>query len=335
MTSGPVDATKPKRAASVFDVARAAGVSHQTVSRVLNDHSSVRPATRQKVLTAMGELNYRPNLAARALSSKRSRTLGVLSTASGEYGPSSSIIAITEAARTRGYTTIVEQTDGLDVASIEEALGNLASLNVEGIVAVAPQTPLLEVLGNMTSGIPFVTLQTWTSDGGVDLAEDQLEGARVATAHLLDLGHVDVVHLAGPGDWIDATSRLRGFRLEMESRGLTPRHVDARDWSPEAGYAAAATIFESNATAVFCANDQTALGVLHAAHDAGVSVPEQLSVVGFDDIPEAAHFWPPLTTVRQHFAATGAQCVARLLDGAQGAADVLPELIVRASTRRV
>ncbi|VXB06387.1 LacI family transcriptional regulator [Pseudoclavibacter sp. 8L] len=330
-----MDAMKPKRAASVFDVARAAGVSHQTVSRVLNDHSSVRPSTRQKVLDAMGELNYRPNLAARALSSKRSRTLGVLSTASGEYGPSSSIIAITEAARARGYTTIVEQTDGFDVASIEEALGNLASLNVEGIVAVAPQTPLLEALSSMNSGIPFVTLQAWATEGGADLAQDQLQGARVATAHLLDLGHIDVVHLAGPSDWIDATSRLRGFRLEMESRGLVPRHIDARDWSPGAGYLAAAQIFESKATAVFCANDQTALGVLHAAHDAGVSVPDDLSVVGFDDIPEAAHFWPPLTTVRQHFAAAGAQCVARLLDGDEGIPNVLPKLISRASTRRM
>ncbi len=348
------------RAASVFDVAKAAGVSHQTVSRVLNDHPSVRPATRQKVLDAMQALQYRPNLAARALVTSRSRIIGILSTAGGEYGPASSVAAIEAAARARGYSVNIANADGVEQASIDEAVEHLVALSVEGIVIVAPQPQVLATLAAHSFGVPFVTLQALeragagsadaglpdagvagpemrTPDAGAGdaapaVAVDQHLGARLATAHLAELGHTRIGHLAGPSDWIDATSRLAGFEAELAARGLSPAGIAAGDWSSDSGYAAASAFFAAGATAVFAANDQMALGLLHAAQDAGIPVPGGLSVVGFDDTPEARHYLPPLTTVRQDFAEAGRRALALLLDGADAAPSVEPVLVVRAST---
>ncbi|MFB2597190.1 LacI family DNA-binding transcriptional regulator [Herbiconiux sp. P17] len=318
------------RAASVFDVAKAAGVSHQTVSRVLNGHPSVRPATRQKVLDAMRALSYRPNLAARALVTSRSRIIGILSTSSGEYGPASSISAVEAAARSRGYSVTIANADGLDQASIDEAINHLVDLSAEGLVVIAPQLQVLESLSNRSFSVPYVTLQTLATVGA--LALDQVEGARIATAHLAELGHRRIGHLAGPTDWIDATSRLAGFVAELEARRLPTGLVAQGDWSAASGYRAAQELIERGATAIFSSNDQMALGILHAASDGGLSVPQQLSVVGFDDTPEAAHYLPPLTTVRQDFAESGRRCVALLLGEHEPPPSVLPALVPRAST---
>jgi DNA-binding LacI/PurR family transcriptional regulator len=323
------------RAASVFDVAKAAGVSHQTVSRVLNDHPSLRPATRQKVLDAMRELSYRPNLAARALVTSRSRIIGILSTSSGEYGPASSIAAVEAAARSRGYSVSIANADGVEQTSIDEALNHLADLSAEGIVVIAPQLQVLQTLTKLTVSIPYVTLQTLRTVDGAELALDQVDGARLATAHLADLGHTRIGHLAGPTDWIDAASRRAGFEAELASRGLEPGPVTTGDWSAPSGYRAGRELIDQGVTAVFSANDQMALGLLHAAHDAGLAVPRDLSVVGFDDTPEAAHYLPPLTTVRQDFAEAGGRALALLLDGAATSPSVEPVLIDRLSTSRL
>jgi DNA-binding LacI/PurR family transcriptional regulator len=320
------------RAASVFDVAKAAGVSHQTVSRVLNDHPSVRPGTRQKVLDAMSALSYRPNLAARALVTSRSRIIGILSTAGAEWGPASSIAGVEAAARSRGYSVNIANADGADQGSIDAAVEHLLALSVEGLVIVAPQPQVLATLAKHSFSVPFVTLQTLGTVDDADAALDQHLGARLATAHLAELGHIRIGHLAGPSDWIDATSRLAGFRAELAARGLPAGAVAAGDWSADSGYAAAASLLEQRVTAVFASNDQMALGLLHAAQDAGLAVPAQLSVVGFDDNPESRHYLPPLTTVRQDFAEAGRRALALLLDGGEGAPSVVPALVVRAST---
>ncbi|MBF4572808.1 LacI family DNA-binding transcriptional regulator [Herbiconiux sp. VKM Ac-1786] len=320
------------RAASVFDVAKAAGVSHQTVSRVLNDHPSLRPVTRQKVLDAMRELDYRPNLAARALVTSRSRIIGILSTSSGEYGPASSIAAVEAAARARGYSVSIANADGVDQRSIDEALEHLVDLSAEGIVVIAPQLQVLSALSARSFRIPFVTLQTLRQVDGAELALDQVTGARLATAHLAELGHRRIGHLAGAVDWIDAVSRRAGFAAELETRGIAVGPVAAGDWSAPSGYRAGQELIAAGVTAVFSANDQMALGLLHAAHDAGLAVPRDLSVVGFDDTPEAAHYLPPLTTVRQDFAEAGRRALARLLDEDGTSPSAEPALVVRAST---
>lgn len=320
------------RAASVFDVAKVAGVSHQTVSRVLNDHPSLRDATRQKVLKAMRELNYRPNAAARALSSSRSRMIGILSTSSGEYGPASSVAAVETAARGRGYSVTIANADGLDPLSVNEAVNHLANLAAEGLVVVAPQTRVLAALSELSIGIPFVTLQASGTDPTGTRELDQVVGARLATAHLVALGHTRIGHIAGPPEWLDASQRLAGFQDELAQHGFGADLVATGDWSAASGYRAATTLLDQGVTAIFVGNDQMALGALSAATAARLEVPGDISIVGFDDVPEAAFYHPPLTTVRQDLAESGRRAVALLLGESDAAPSVQPQLIVRAST---
>ncbi len=326
------------RPPSIRDVARLSGVSHQTVSRVLNNHPSIRASTKARVLQVMEELQYRPNRAARALSRGRSRTIGILSASSDQYGPASSIAAIQNAAREAGYYVNTANLASGDRASIEEALNHLMLQAVEGIVVIAPQVRVFDVLEQLSIDVPYVTLQ---STGRLDdhaLSVDQIAGARLATRHLIDLGHRNIYHLAGPQDWIEAEARMRGFLEEMGARDVPTTAPILGDWTADFGYHAGRELLRvRDFTAIFSSNDQMALGLIHAAREAGLDVPGDLSVVGFDDIPEAAHFWPPLTTVRQDFPELGRRCIALLLRSLGGEAEgypgtIVPELIVRAST---
>ncbi len=326
------------RAPSIRDVARLAGVSHQTVSRVLNDHPSIREATKARVLAVMGELQYRPNRAARALVKGRSRTIGVLSASSAQYGPASSIAAIQDAARDAGYYVNTANLTTVDRESIEAALDHLLYQSVEGIVVIAPQVRVFDVLSQLSIDVPFVTMQ---STGRLDdhaLSVDQIGGARLATRHLIELGHRSIYHLAGPQDWIEAEARMRGFLEEMGAMDVPTTAPILGDWTADFGYFAGRELLRiRDFTAIFSSNDQMALGLMHAISDAGLNIPGDISVVGFDDIPESAHFWPPLTTVRQDFKELGRRCIALLLGEIAGGAPgyhstIEPELVVRAST---
>ncbi|MFF1574327.1 LacI family DNA-binding transcriptional regulator [Leifsonia sp. NPDC058292] len=322
------------------DVARVAGVSHQTVSRVLNGHPSIRESTRERVLQAMDELRYRPNRAARALVTAKSNTIGVLSaSAAALYGPVSSIGAIQDAGREAGYYVTVAHLGSLTPAGIAAGLDHLMAQAVEGIVVIAPQHRVLEEIAAVGVGMPYVTLQAGDDRGGIELSVDQVAGARAATRHLIELGHRRIAHLAGPTEWEEGLVRLRGFQQELEAAGLEVLPSPEGDWTAEFGYRAGLDVLaDPTVTAVFASNDQTALGLYHAAHELGRSIPGDVSVVGFDDIPEAAHFWPPLTTVRQDFTELGRRSVARLVAEIERrveptAGNIQPELIVRASTR--
>jgi len=330
-SAAPVVGAKA-RAASVFDVARLAGVSHQTVSRVLNDHPSLRPATRQKVLDAMKELSYRPNAAARTLSSSRSRMIGILSTSTGQYGPAASVAALEVAARARGYSVTIANADGLDPRSVQAAISHLAELSAEGVVVVAPQTRVLEALSDLSFGMPFVTLQELATDAERSRPLDQVVGARMAVSHLASLGHRRIGHLAGPADWLDAAQRLTGYTDELDARAIDFRAVVNGDWSAASGHRAAGELIAHGVTAIFAGNDQMALGALKAASEADIAVPGELSIVGFDDVPEAAFYSPAQTTVRQDFAEAGRRAVALLLGESSVPPSVEPELVVRRST---
>ncbi|MDT3330874.1 MULTISPECIES: LacI family DNA-binding transcriptional regulator [Microbacterium] len=325
------------RRASIRDVARRADVSHQTVSRVLNDHPSIRPETRDRVLAAMQELSYSPNPAARALVTSRSRTIGILAASSTQYGPASSIAAIEAAAQARGYWVSTANIDPTDPQSIPDGLSYLMAQSVEGLVVIAPQVRVIRALAAQAVGVPYVTLQSTDVDAGHTLAVDQIAGARLATRHLIELGHRSIYHLAGPQDWMEAESRMRGFLEEMSAWDIATTAPILGDWTADFGYYAGRELLGyRDFTAIFSSNDQMALGLLHAIRDEGLDCPRDVSIVGFDDIPEAGHFWPPLTTVRQDFAELGRRCVELLLDGsAAAAAPVLtPDLIVRSSTAR-
>ncbi|MER6580259.1 LacI family DNA-binding transcriptional regulator, partial [Nonomuraea sp. NPDC001023] len=201
------------------DVAKEAGVSHQTVSRVLNDHPNVRADTRARVEEAIVRLGYRRNLVARALVTKRSRTLGVVSFDTTLYGPASMVYGIEQAARTAGYFVSIVSLKSIDAASVRDALDYLAEQSVDGVVVVAPQRSAASALESLPAGVPAVVVE---GAHGADVSAvciDQVEGARLATQHLLDLGHETVWHVAGPSDWLETEGRVEGWRSTLEAAG--------------------------------------------------------------------------------------------------------------------
>ncbi|QAY59184.1 LacI family transcriptional regulator [Microbacterium protaetiae] len=323
-------------ATSIRDVARRAGVSHMTVSRVLNGAENVRPATRDQVLAAIAELNFRPSHIARALASGGIRTIGILDTTGGLlYGPSNTIWAIELAARRVGYSAVVAGVEPSDRDSVRQAVEHLLDQDASGLIVIGPSARAREVVDELAPRVPIVTMHG-TGDESVIIA--QAAAARVATRHLLDLGHTRIAHIAGPTHWYEATSRRQGFTDELAAAGLEPAAVEPSDWSPASGYQAATRLLErSEFSAVFCANDSIALGFIHAATDAGLDVPADVSVVGFDDTPESAHYRPPLTTLRQDFAEGGRRAVLSILaalgnDVSVPESSLVPQLVVRAST---
>ncbi|MFI2754471.1 LacI family DNA-binding transcriptional regulator [Cellulomonas sp. P22] len=323
------------------DVAQVAGVSHQTVSRVLNDHPSVRPETRERVLAAIGELGYRRNSAARALVTRRSGTIGVVTTGSMLYGPTSTLVGLEEAARDGGYFVSVATISQFDAGTMHRTLEHFMGQGVEGIVIIAPQVEVMRAVEDFDAPVPVVMISSAAQPEAAHLhtvSVDQLDGARQATRHLIDAGHSEVVHVAGPSDWFDARDRLTGWRAECAARGVVaPAPVEA-DWTAERGYAVGrAMVREGAPSAVFAANDQLALGLLRAFWEGGLRVPGDVAVVGFDDATGSAYFIPPLTTVRQDFVALGRltmEALTAALEGRQVTRHTIAaQLVVRSSSR--
>jgi DNA-binding LacI/PurR family transcriptional regulator len=327
-----------RRTAVMADVARLAGVSHQTVSRVINDSAHVRPETRRRVLAAMRTLDYRPNPAARALVTGRSRTLGVVSFDTTLYGPASTLFAIEQAAHAAGYFITIVSLLAMDRASVLGAVDRLRVQGVDGILVITPQEGAAEAVAGLPAAVPVVAVEAGPPGSVPVVAVDQFAGAVSATRLLLDLGHRTVWHVAGPRDFLEAQQRVEGWRATLEGAGVEAPPVLAGDWSPRSGYEVGRRLAEDReVTAVFVANDQMALGVLRALHERGRRIPGEISVVGFDDIPEAQYFTPPLTTVRQDFGEMGRSSLRLLLDLMQSGqrpsrVTIAPELVVRRST---
>jgi DNA-binding LacI/PurR family transcriptional regulator len=342
------DATHPvvgpaaggRRTAVMADVAKLAGVSHQTVSRVINQSTQVREPTRERVLAAMRELDYRPNLAARALVTGRSRTVGVVSFDTTLHGPASTLFGIERAAHQAGYHVTIVSAAAPDRASVVDAVERLRRQGVDGILVIAPQVDAADALAAVSPDVPLVAVEGGRAGSTPLVAVDQVAGAAAATAHLLELGHRTVWHVTGPPDWIEARQRVDGWRSALRAAGAEVPLPLIGDWSPGSGYALGQALArDPEVTAIFVANDQMALGTLRALHEAGRDIPGEVSVVGFDDVPEAEYYLPPLTTVRQDFGEMGRRSMRLLLDvmasGAEHAATpstITPELIVRAST---
>lgn len=322
----------------MHDVARRAGVSHQTVSRVLNDMPNVGAQTRERVLAAIAELGYRRNSAARALVTRRSSTLGVIISGATLWGPSSALIGVENAARKAGYYVSLASVGETEDPLAPETLAHFVDQAVEGIIVIAPAA-MAHAPDPFITRVPVVMVATGASpEPGLHITSvDQETGARLATRHLIELGHRRIGHIAGPDRWFEAAARTRGWRSELESAGLRATKPIAGDWTAASGYAAGERLLQSTLpTAVFAANDLMALGLIRALHDRGLSVPQHVSVVGFDDIPGSAHFIPGLTTVKQDFPALGRQCIEILLAALNGednaAGPITPRLIVREST---
>lgn len=317
---------------SMAMVASRAGVSGQTVSRVVNDSPRVDPVTRARVEQAMAELGYRPHRAARALRTGRSQTIGLVVTTLATVGNSRMLQATAEAAAERGYAlTLVTAGD-----SVADAFERLAAQEVDGAIVLNEASALVPA-AERPAGLRLVVVDAPASADLAVVHSDHVGGAAAATVHLLSLGHETVHHLAGPLDSFAAAERERGWRDALVAAGIEPPAVVRGDWSAEAGFVAGNAL--RTASAVFCANDQMALGLLRALAEAGRRVPEDVSVVGFDDVPDAANYRPPLTTIRQDFTALAHRAVGLLvaeIEGAPGAAAsaVVPTLLIdRASTR--
>jgi DNA-binding LacI/PurR family transcriptional regulator len=316
-----------------------AGVSHQTVSRVLNDHPNVRPETRRRVETAIAALGYRRNAAARTLVTGRSSTIGVITSTSEHWGPASTMVSVEAAARDAGYYVSVAGLRTLDRTGVDEALHYFAEQSVEGIIVIAPEAAKAPLARSFTCSVPVVMVAAGAEPmAGVQITSvDQELGARLATQHLIDLGHTRIGHLAGPGGWFDAAARVRGWRTCLDRAGREPGPLLSGDWTSPSGYRAGRALLELGPpSAMFVANDLMALGLIRALRDAEVDVPQQVSVVSFDDMPGAAELTPALTTVRQDLDALGRQCIEMLTHALDGAAvplpAIVPSLVVREST---
>ncbi len=325
------------------DVAAAAGVSGQTVSRVVNGSPRVDPATRRRVEETMTRLGYRPHRAARALRTGRTQTIGLVVSTLATVGNSRMLQAIADAAAARGYALTVVTASGRD--AVADGFARLHDQGVDGAIVLNEATAFARSV-EVPDGLALVVVDSPPDDrdgaqpvpdGGryVVVQTDHAAGARAAVAHLLERGHATVWHLAGPTDSFAAAERERGWRAALAAAARAVPDPLRGDWTSASGFAAAARL-PAEVTAVFAANDQMALGALRALAEAGRRVPEDVAVVGFDDVADAADYRPPLTTLRQDFDALGVAAVAALvsaIEGTRAAAVTLPPtLIPRAST---
>jgi DNA-binding LacI/PurR family transcriptional regulator len=333
--------TSNTREPAMVDVARLAGVSHQTVSRVLNNHPNVRVETARRVRAAIAELGYRPNTAARALVTGSTRTIGLVTSHINQYGPAQTLLGLEQAARSAGYSLGVAILDENSETAMREAVDRFVAQSVDAVVALSTYGQAVDALRRFVAPVPLIAVQVGRGEDHPTVWVDQELGAELATRHLLELGHRTVHHVSGPVDSLESRGRLRGWRRELLRAGAPVPEPIEGDWTAAAGHAvgrrlAAARRRGEDVTAVFLANDQMALGLLAALHEEGLEIPDDVSVIGFDDLPEAPYFTPPLTTVRQDFEELGRRGVELVLARLAGQ-DLHPEpvpapLLVRAST---
>jgi LacI family transcriptional regulator len=323
---------------TIKDVAAAAGVSHQTVSRVMNDRPDVARETRQRVLKVIEQLNYQPSAIARSLSRQHSYTLGVVTAGLKYIGPSRTLNGITRQAEDLGYGLILKELPSFHTTSIKPILDFLVSRQVDGIIwAVseigANRDHLQSQLNDIS--IPMLFLTMGARDNMFIVAVDNYQGARMATEHLLGQGYRNIAHISGPLEWWEARQRKTGWHDALQAAGVpvSEHHWASGDWSSASGKEAMIQILENypNIDAVFVGNDQMALGALHYACKCGIKVPDELAFVGFDNLPESEFFWPPLTTIRQNLRQLGniaVQELVRIIEvNRQGDETVEPKII--------
>lgn len=299
--------------ATIYDVARLAGVSHQTVTRYLQGFEGIRPETRERVAAALAELDYQPNAAARLLRSRRNNRIGVLADLIDKSGPSRILTGATDLARQRGYVLDIVSADGLSAESVRASLAVLTEHQVAGILATAQTNVVLDALRRHAPNVPMVI--DVQSELGTEIPSTGESAGRCAAEHLFELGHRRVGYLAGPEGSLAAQDRSAGFAHRLDELGGHVVWQRAGDWSAESGHAAwtGLSAAERQVTAVAAANDSMAIGLISAAHEDGLTVPADLSVVGTDDIPEARYLLPSLTTVVMDFEGEGRVILAALL----------------------
>jgi DNA-binding LacI/PurR family transcriptional regulator len=340
--------TAVRRRPSMDDVGRRAGVSRQTVSRMLNGNSYVSAATRLRVERAIRELGYLPNRSARSLAHGRTESVGLLSISGPAHGMTDQVLSgAGAAAELAGYSVSYLSVDAYpnsdrdDSRQAEQRVGHafdrFLSQGVDGLLVLSDRTEVLEVIIRKGGELPIVLLFGPPTPGLGSATIDSAAGGRMATEHLLGIGHSRIVQVAGPTSRYDSQAREAGFHSALARAGLEPVDVHRGTWTPESGHEIGVRLrTRDDFTAVFCVNDFMALGLIHAFGEVGREVPGEISVVGYDDIDGAAYFRPPLTTVRQDFRRLGDRAFTELLGmirtGASGQVVLEPELIIRGST---
>ncbi len=338
-----------KKRVTIKDVAYAAGVSTQTVSRVMNNFSYVSNETRKRVEAVVEEMGYRPSTLARSLIQQRSYTLGVVTFGLKYIGPSQTLNGVADAADELGYMLLMKEIDAFDLSNIDNIIGSLLSRQVDGVLWVAPEIGdshawLDKSLEKVS--VPFVFIAMEPREGIMSVVTDNYQGGVLATQHLLDCGRKKIGHISGPLTWWEAEERKRGWRATMENAGLEApeHHCKEGNWSSASGEQAFNQLIEAfpDMDAVFAGNDQMALSVLREAHRRGIQVPEQLAVIGFDNIPESAFFYPSLSTISQNLQLLGKTAVQTVVEMIQTRQEnqilelqskfIPPSLIVREST---
>lgn len=321
------------------DVAREAGVSYQTVSRVINDNSHVSPDTRDRVLKVIDTLGFRPNRAAQILQTERSHTLEVVMP---YFGFNRVLYDMARASNQLGYHFVISAVSTEEFPSILESS---ASRLIDGLILI-PLIPIndnYDELIRLTDGLPFVQIGAKLGAHLPSVIYDQAKGARLATQHLIDLGHRKIAEISGPLLNYDGYDRHQGWLATLEDNGIEPEISVEGDFTIDGGYQVMRELLDVSMdfTAVVIGNDSMALGAQSALRERGLRVPDDVSVVGFDDLPESAHFIPGLTTIRQDFAVLGRLAVEYIISMIENPDTpvhqrvLLPKLIIRESTRAI
>jgi DNA-binding LacI/PurR family transcriptional regulator len=322
------------------DVARLAGVSQKTVSRVINNAPNVSAEVRDRVIAAVEALGYRRNSAARALVTQRTHVIGIVTPGTALYGPSAQLFGVERAAWRAGYSVVIVSTADSSGEELRRAIDRVVDHGVDGVVLAAPITAEGLAL-DVFRGVPAISVgDPVTGDFGYPaVIADQQSGGLQATEHLLSLGHPTVWHVAGPVSWYAANARIEGWREALHRAGTVAHEPLAGDWTARAGYQAGLELAERpDVTAVFAANDQMATGLMRAFKEKGRQIPEDVSIVGFDDAPDSEFLMVPLTTVRQDFTAITHRAVTELVHAIageefnRGVTRIPVDLVIRASS---
>ena len=309
---------------TIKDVAEAAGVSTQTVSRVINHRPDVSPETKERVQKIISELGYSPNVIARSLVRGRSNTIGVVGWGLGYYGPTSILKGIEQKANELGFSLLLSLLDDFEPSLIDTITNNLLSRQVEGIIWAVPGNDRL--IGQLSVrfkrvAVPVIFLNKQKSSDDLVVALDNRHGGRLATEHLLSQDYQRIGIITGPADWWEAQEREAGWRDVMEKQGIDDLEAlkVVGNWSADSGNIGLTHLLQKSAQidAVFACNDQMAIGAMQAARHSGIKIPKDLGIVGFDDIPEAAYFYPPLTTICQDAESLGALAVDQMCNSIQ------------------
>jgi LacI family transcriptional regulator len=305
---------------TIKDVAQAAGVSTQTVSRVMNNTSYVAAKTRRRIEEVVEQLGYRPSTLARSLIQQRSYTLGVVTFGLKYIGPSRTLNGIADKADELGYMLLMKKLDNFAASDVNAVIESLLARQVDGIIWDVPEVDENRSWadGIKSLPVPIVFMAMEPKSGYSVVSVDSYQGAQMATRHLLDQGCKHIGHIAGPLNWWEARLRLQGWRDALESAGMQAldEQWEQGNWSSASGAVAAKKLFDRypKMDGIFVANDQMALSVLREACRRGIKVPDQLAVVGFDGIPESAYFFPSLTTIAQDPQLFGGRAVENLVE---------------------